>query len=116
VRGRLGVAFDRIMPYVTGGLAVGAFQSVLTSGGGSAEARKSTRLGWTLGGGVEYAFSDDWSVKAEYRYSDYGRINMATYQAMPGNQFSTRLTDNEGRIGFTYHWRGWGGGPVVAKY
>ena len=116
LRGRLGFAFDRVMPYITGGMALGAFQMIETSGFGAAEARKFTRLGWTLGGGVEYAINDVWSAKVEYRYSDYGRLGMTTYTAMPGNQFSTRVTDNEARVGFTYHWRGWGGGPVVASY
>ena len=116
LRGRIGVASDRLLTYITGGLAVGGFQSIETGGFGAFQVQKYTRLGWTLGGGVEYALNNDWSMRAEYRYSDFGRLNMTTFQAMPGNQFSTRVTDNEGRLGVTYHWRGWGGGPVVARY
>jgi outer membrane immunogenic protein len=34
----------------------------------------STKLGWTLGGGIETMFAPGWIVRAEYRYSDYGTI------------------------------------------
>ena len=69
VRGRLGYAVDRFMPYVTGGLAVGDINNTITGLGSASE----TKAGWTLGGGVEYAFNGPWSVKAEYLYVDLGR-------------------------------------------
>lgn len=52
VRGRLGYAFDRTLLYATGGFAYGGGgdDSGLPSGFGD-----STKLGWTAGGGVEYA-------------------------------------------------------------
>ena len=31
-----------------------------------------TRSGWTVGGGVEYAFMPNWTVRADYRYFDFG--------------------------------------------
>lgn len=36
-----------------------------------------TRVGWTVGGGVEYAFANRWTVKAEYKYVDLGSIDTA---------------------------------------
>jgi len=67
-RGRLGYAFDRFLPYVTGGAAFGNIKTAKT-GIGSAD---ESRVGWTLGGGVEYGLSGPWSIKAEYLYVDLG--------------------------------------------
>ena len=67
-RGRLGYAFDRFLPYVTGGAAFGNIRTNI-AGVGSADESKA---GWTVGGGVEYGLSGPWSIKAEYLYVDLG--------------------------------------------
>lgn len=67
-RGRLGYAFDRFMPYVTGGLAVG---DIKTSVAGFGDTR-DTKLGWTVGGGIEAAISGPLTAKIEYLYIDLG--------------------------------------------
>jgi len=69
VRGRLGYAAGRFMPYVTGG---GAFGDIKTSVSGIGSATE-TKAGWTVGGGVEAALSGPWSAKLEYLYVDLGR-------------------------------------------
>ena len=69
VRGRLGLAVDRFMPYVTGGAAFG---DIKTSVAGIGDAR-TTKAGWTAGGGVEAAIAGPWTAKAEYLYVDLGR-------------------------------------------
>ena len=69
VRGRLGYAFDRFMPYVTGGLAVGDIKSSIAGVGDANE----TKTGWTVGGGFEAYLSRPWSAKVEYLYVDLGR-------------------------------------------
>ena len=77
----LGVAWDRALIYATGGVAFGGFNTtfrsrynrvphrlpVLRSGSFS-----TTRVGWTVGGGIEYAVTNNWSVRAEYRYTNLG--------------------------------------------
>ena len=68
VRGRLGYAAGRFMPYVTGGAAFGDIKTSI-SGLGSAN---ETKTGWTVGGGVEAALSGPWSAKLEYLYVDLG--------------------------------------------
>jgi outer membrane immunogenic protein len=77
VRGRVGYAFDRTLFYVTGGLAYGA-----VSGGGSATfagapftstSSSSTKTGYALGAGVEYAFTSNWTGRIQYLYADLGR-------------------------------------------
>ncbi len=69
VRGRLGYSFDRFMPYVTGGLAVGNISTSI-AGVGSAD---DTKAGWTAGGGVEFHITGPWTAKVEYLYVDLGR-------------------------------------------
>jgi outer membrane immunogenic protein len=107
-RVRLGPAFDRFLPYVTGGLAFGAIDatSVGLSGG-------STRTGWTVGAGAEFAFAPNWSAKLEYLYVD---LDSFIFFSSPGNILST----NEGRFhvvraGLNYRFAT-GKAPVVTKY
>lgn len=71
VRGRVGYAFDRLMPYVTGGVAFGDVEANVPGFPGASD----TRVGWTLGGGVEYAITNNLSAKAEYLYVDLGSFN-----------------------------------------
>ena len=68
-RGRLGYAMDRVMPYVTGGLALGDIRTSV-AGVGSAN---TTKAGWTIGGGLEAAIAGPWTAKVEYLYVDLGR-------------------------------------------
>ena len=67
-RGRVGYAFNRVMPYVTGGLAVGNVKASSALG-----SNDETRAGWTLGGGVEANIIGPWSAKVEYLYADLGK-------------------------------------------
>jgi len=68
---RVGYAFDRLMIYATGGLALAAPKSTVTGTGYSYGAGDSTRFGWTLGAGAEYAFTNNWIAGLEYRYSQF---------------------------------------------
>jgi outer membrane immunogenic protein len=70
VRGRLGYAADRFMPYITGGGAFGNINASTPGGGGSA-----TNAGWTIGAGLEFAIAGNWTAKAEYLYVDLGHFN-----------------------------------------
>jgi len=66
-RGRVGYAFDRALLYLTFG---GAFGDVQMSVGSLCAT--SSRAGWTIGTGIEYAFLGPWSVKLEYLHSSLG--------------------------------------------
>jgi outer membrane immunogenic protein len=68
LRARAGIAIDRFLMYGTGGLAVGNI-SVKNSGVGS---DTGTHAGWTIGGGIEAAFTNNIIGRLEYRYTDYG--------------------------------------------
>jgi len=71
-RGRIGYAWDRWMPYITGGAAFGNVKVTDAFGSGSA-----TKIGWTAGLGLEYAFWSNWSTKVEYLYVDLGKTTCA---------------------------------------
>jgi outer membrane immunogenic protein len=71
VRGRLGYAFDRFLPFITGGLAVGDINATVPGfPGGSV-----TNAGWAVGAGLEVGVVSNVSLKAEYLYVDLGNFN-----------------------------------------
>lgn len=123
VRARLGVEpADRVMLYATGGLAYGEIDSSVnvtaTSSTGAVVAATAsatnTQVGWTVGGGAEWAFLDAWSAKVEYLYIDFGTFTdtFAGAGAFATVTGSSHVTDNIVRVGVNYHF-GW---PVVARY
>lgn len=77
-RARIGYAFNDILIYGTGGLALTRLGASYTysdaSGGAGTWNTGQNRVGWTAGGGVEWAFSKAWSVKAEYLYVKFNSI------------------------------------------
>lgn len=75
VRGRIGYAFDRAMIYATGGWAYTRTSLDLSGPGGSISS-SDWSSGWTLGGGLEYAFAGPWSVKLEYLHVDSGDVTL----------------------------------------
>ena len=116
IRGRIGFAYDRALFYATGGAAFADLRNGYTNFGFPANVSIGhTRIGYTVGGGVEYAVTNNWSVRAEYRYTDYG-----TYTDFPYGAVAVRHkeTDNRVQIGFSYKFDTFAPplGPVVAKY
>ena len=72
-RGRVGYAFDRFLPYVTGGGAYGNINGTVTTPLlGTVLDGSESRFGWTFGAGLEYAFLANWTAKIEYLYVDLG--------------------------------------------
>lgn len=72
IRGRVGYAFDRFLPYLTAGVAF-ADEKFRVSVPAGIASHSTTRAGWTVGAGLEYAVDDHWSVRGEVRYSDFGK-------------------------------------------
>ena len=72
---RLGYAVDRFLPYITAGVAIaeGRLTNAGTNNGKAIQATGSSKmhLGWTVGLGSEYAFTDHWIGRAELRYTDF---------------------------------------------
>jgi outer membrane immunogenic protein len=56
------------MPYIAGGVAFGDVKTSVAAIGDSS----ATKIGWTIGGGLEAAIAGPWSAKVEYLYVDLG--------------------------------------------
>lgn len=133
LRGRIGfLATEQFLLYATGGLAVGQVNtnaSLTTTVPNNVPAclaanigvcfgtsDRSTRIGWTAGAGGEFAFSPNWSVKAEYLFVSLDRTNSTGLDTRfnPPLRFvaDTRNDFHIARVGVNYRF----GGPLVAKY
>ena len=95
-RGRIGFAADRWLPYLTGGAALGGLKMSPNNG----LSQTKSKFGWTLGGGVEYAVTGAWSVKAEYLYVDLGRTTCSA--ATCGIDTDVKFKENIVRTGLNY--------------
>jgi len=77
VRGRIGFAIDRFLPYVTAGFAYGnvntSFQFPRL---GASFGKDNTQFGYAVGAGVEYAFTNNFTAKLEYMYVDLDRASI----------------------------------------
>jgi outer membrane immunogenic protein len=123
VRGRIGYGWDRWLLFGTGGVAFADFNTDISTPFGSA-GRSSTRTGWTAGGGVEYAISDNWLVRSEYRYAQFGTTTLSATNAFAfpgavaiGAQLNRKVYENRILLGLSYKF----GpppppAPIVAKY
>lgn len=101
VRGRLGYAIDRTLIYGTGGLSWANFNMRGVDNAGATASTSRSRAGWTVGAGLEYAFTDKISVRGEYLYSDFGSTNVSyTGTAIPSHRES--LTSHLARVGVNY--------------
>jgi outer membrane immunogenic protein len=130
IRGRIGFTADRALFYVTGGGAaagVGGTSVTVINGPGiglpagtfsSPGSGSTTRWGWTLGGGIEWAFNRNWSVAGEYRHSDFGSqgVTLVIPDGLGGilatGATNARLTVDQVTARLNYRF----GGPVVARY
>lgn len=100
LRGRVGYAMDRFMPYLSGGLAFGQVETKFLDDDVVYQSGKKTYVGWTVGAGAEYAFTDNLVGRAEYRYTDFGKENFgASETAFP---FEAKLKTHDVRVGISY--------------
>jgi outer membrane immunogenic protein len=127
VRARAGFAADRALIYATGGFAYGnarvSSRVPVTSVDFSPEqdeqvpvnvtwagAKTATRLGYTLGAGLEYAVTDNWILRAEYLYYNLGDVNVVSQPSptlVNGNVLNpsstkVRIDGNMARLALSY--------------
>lgn len=130
-RARAGfAATDRFLVFVTGGLAHGqvtstgrvlitqpAFGNVVSWDGTTS----TTRSGYAVGAGAEWAIGDNWSLKGEYLYYNLGRVkhplNLTACSATAGcfptlGNTTTRIDGGIARVGLNYRFNG----PIVDNY
>jgi outer membrane immunogenic protein len=101
VRGRVGVAFQQVLLYGTGGFAW-ADNKLSASALGVTFSDSKVHTGWAAGAGVEWMFTPGWSLKAEYLYR---RFESETYFAaqLPPGIASGSLAMHSGQFGINYH-------------
>jgi outer membrane immunogenic protein len=112
-RGRVGwTMMPNLLVYGTGGLAVtrlsvaNSFADNVFSGAVESASESRFKTGWTIGAGLEWAQSIDWTIKAEYLYIDFGKVTATglIINASPpgygqGISTSSDLTAHVARIG-----------------
>lgn len=134
LRGRFGYAWDRLLVYATGGLAMTSLktgtnytyqtiigpaltgfiappQNLSAPGVGSSQ----DYYGVTFGGGFEYAFWNNWSLGAEYRVADFGKRNLTLGIAPPAGillptgtpvETTVRLLSQQATVRLNYRFAG----------
>jgi outer membrane immunogenic protein len=95
VRARAGFAFERVLIFASGGLAYGEVDSGFSSA--SANHNSEVNVGWTAGGGLEWAATDQFSVKAEYLFMDIGTVDIQNF--VRGHAEDTHIA----RVGLNWH-------------
>jgi outer membrane immunogenic protein len=96
-RGRVGYAFDRVLPYLTGGLALGDIKASVPGIG----TQTDTKAGWTVGGGVEVAVVGNLSAKVEYLHVDLGNLNCGVACGF-GTNTNVKFNEEVVRGGFNF--------------
>jgi outer membrane immunogenic protein len=80
VRGIVG--FSKTLVYATGGLSLIDIGGCTNGGPGTpcivGSQFDDTRTGWTIGGGLAHAFTNNVIVRAEYLFADYGSETYST--------------------------------------
>jgi len=117
IRGRLGfAAWDRALLYVAGGVAFGDVKvGYYAPGYYNAASYTTSRTGWTIGAGVDYAFTPNWITRIEYRYVDLGTGGYYNYGAFVND--GIQVTSNQVMAAVMYKFGGPAAAePVLAKY
>ena len=115
---RLGYAFGRTLVYAIGGVAFADSKHDMIVGGAD-NSFNGNRSGFDIGGGLEYAFINNWTARVEYRHYDFGSSNSYARSCVgvcqvPENNFAQ--TGDSVRIGLAYKFGAPAVAPVVAKY
>ncbi len=119
IRVRLGVAWDRWLIYASGGAAFAGISNFYdtTAFGGNAETISKTRTGWTVGGGLAYAVTNNWSLGVDYRYSDFGHyVDKSGTTFFPDTNLNHHLTQHQIQGRLTYRFYTEPPAPMVSKY
>jgi len=107
---RFGVAADQILVYGTGGIAWthGSHQASIAGGGVTVSLfdASTSKIGWTAGGGIEAALTNNWSAKLEYLYIQTDGVTLSgPFPVVFGGGTITetvKLSDQIVRFGINY--------------
>ena len=131
IRGRLGWSFDRAMLYITGGAAFrnsGSDEVIYAYNAAGVNVASYTansgrnNVGWSLGGGLEWAFTNNVSLKLEYLHSQFNTgdgVYLTSASGYTGYAFrgdNNRDSVDVARLGINYRFGGPVSAPVLARY
>lgn len=122
LRARLGYSIDRFLPFVTGGVTIaktdntlGCDPALVRANAGSClsnparafkTSKSDTTVGYVVGGGAEYAITGNWTLSAEYLYTDLGKNKVVLIdpgyvaQTINARHFDTKFSTI--RLGVNY--------------
>ncbi|AQX30903.1 outer membrane protein [Bartonella schoenbuchensis] len=99
-RMRVGFAVDHIMPYIAGGVAYTQLQDILLVSTGIKKDKivdeTKAMIGYTFGGGIDFAMMNDLILRAEYRFSNFGKKKFIK------DKFEIDYKTNDFRVGVSY--------------
>jgi outer membrane immunogenic protein len=102
VTGRAGFAMDAALIYAKGGYAWANRKDSVSVPGLGSLSDSQTHAGFTLGGGLEYLFTPNWSAKGEYMYTSLG----SKAYNLGGDVFDSGTIDfHTIKVGVNYHFR-----------
>lgn len=96
LRGRTGLTVNDMFVYGTAGIALGDIDVSLPAGSDGA-----VGVGWVAGAGIEFPLGNQFTARAEYLFTDFGRIN----GSVGGTAFDTQYDSHQIRAGITYRFR-----------
>jgi outer membrane immunogenic protein len=124
VRGRLGLAVDRTLLYVTAGLAYGEVANTVQYNSLNFPTSNtpyyhvdSTRFGWVVGSGLEHAWTPNWTIKGEALYAQLDSPNVSWVSPPPGSptfpanavlndRFNTGVAIIRAGVNYKFNWYG----------
>jgi outer membrane immunogenic protein len=119
IAARLGYAFGatgQTLVFVKGGAAFiheQFFANQAATATWTFSSDKDLRWGWMVGAGFEQALNSNWSLKAEYNYSNFGKDSISVCNSTPTCfDFDVKQHVHLVKVGINYRF----GGPVVARY
>ncbi|MBF0680361.1 MAG: porin family protein [Devosia sp.] len=102
LRGRAGMAFDNVLLFATGGLAVGGVNANTSAVfAGATGSYSGTGIGYTIGAGMELALNDAISVKAEYSYNRL--TGTAPAGSLGAQAYDVTAGAHVGKVGLNFH-------------
>jgi outer membrane immunogenic protein len=113
---RVGFAANNFLLYAKGGAAVVSDKYDFT--GATFGSASETRWGWTVGGGVEFGFTPNWSLAAEYNYVDTGKRDV-TFDTNDVETIKQNIHLVTARVNYRFGFGGFAGmylGARLQKY
>jgi len=111
VTGRIGYAFDTVLVYGRGGFAIAGDKYNVSGGSVAGNGTPfnfqglDNRVGYVVGGGVDWAISRHWSVNVEYDYYQFGHGNILMTDGISGltGVVDVKQSVQVVKVGFNFH-------------